>query len=73
MKEQECPCDKEHMFSCPADDKISPKSVPSLDSVIAQLGNMVRASRTPSIDEPVACVVASLSYKHILKFELFTQ
>lgn len=42
MKQQECPCDKEHMFSCPSDTSISTKSGPSLDSVIEQLGNMVR-------------------------------
>lgn len=40
MKQQECPCDKEHMFSCPADSRISTKSGSSLDSVIDQLGNM---------------------------------
>lgn len=46
MKQQECPCDKEHMFSCPSDTSISTKSGPSLDSVIEQLGNMVRQLKT---------------------------
>uniref|UniRef100_K1P8Z6 WD repeat-containing protein 27 n=1 Tax=Magallana gigas TaxID=29159 RepID=K1P8Z6_MAGGI len=53
MKQQECPCDKEHMFSCPSDTSISTKSGPSLDSVIEQLGNMeAEQARNPYFDGP---------------------
>lgn len=61
MKQQECPCDKEHMFSCPSDTSISTKSGPSLDSVIEQLGNMVKQLQALSFTLHIERVVASNS------------
>lgn len=67
MKQQECPCDKEHMFSCPSDTSISTKSGPSLDSVIEQLGNMENNAYM-STNEKRKSLVAKKS-PHLVKRE----
>lgn len=72
MKQQECPCDKEHMFSCPSDTSISTKSGPSLDSVIEQLGNMVKQLQAISFTLHIERVVASNSCQMSILIKLYS-